>query len=63
MDEDTVRRKMKNCDPRKPPRMVIHSFDANWDLNAIIAADVKTASIVENTHDVEVGNATIQMNL
>ena len=49
--------KMKNWDPRNPPRMVIHSLDANWDLNAIMAADVKTARVAENKHDVDVGRA------
>ena len=39
--------------------MVIHSLDASWDLNAIMAASVNTASVAENKHDVEVGRAKI----
>jgi hypothetical protein len=57
--KDTVTIKMKNCEPRKPPKIVSHSLDASWDLNAIMAANVKTARVAENKHDVEVGRATI----
>lgn len=51
---------MKNWDPRKPPRMVIHSFEARCDLNAIMAAKVSTARVEEKTHEVVVGRAVIQ---
>ena len=54
-------RKMKNWDPRKPPRMVIHSFEASWDLKAIMAANVNTARVTENKHEVAVGRAEIQV--
>ena len=57
--KDTVTRKIKNCDPRKPPRMVIHSFEASCDLNAIMAANVSTARVKENAHEVDVGRAVI----
>ena len=55
--KDTVRRKTKSCDPKSPPKIVIHSLDAKFALNICIPAKVSTVSVVANRNEVDDGRA------
>ena len=54
----TVRKKMKNTDPMKPPRTVIFPSVASSSLNSCIAAKVRIESAAEDTNEYGVGSAS-----
>ena len=58
--KDTVRRKTNNCDPRKPPTIVIIFPEPRSLLNICIPANIINVSTDDTKNDVVVGRAVKQ---
>lgn len=60
MSKDTVRMSINKKEPRRPPTIVINSWDASWLRYSCMPAKSTTDIVAERRKDTELDTAEIQ---